>query len=183
MIYSAVFLFCLILAPLLASLRGWKPASLFFVVAVVYGVCGAVSFAQIQFSLSQTQEVAPAYNDTYLVVSSFYLLLNIGIAMAIFGGITWAQTRLGAMRYPTLTKIIFWILHITVMGTTAFQGVFAFILSKPPKIFDPLEFIESYMLINAWAGVLSQAALLGFFCLLLWSAAAKLLRKQGYLRK
>jgi hypothetical protein len=35
MMYSVVFLACLILAPLIAHIRGWKPAALFFAVAAV----------------------------------------------------------------------------------------------------------------------------------------------------
>ena len=107
MMYSVVFLTCLILAPLIAHIRGWKPAALFFAVAAVYGIFGAVSFAQIQIVLSQVREAEPAYHDTYYVVSYGHFLVNIGIAMAVFGGITWVQTRFGAMRYPTLTKILF----------------------------------------------------------------------------
>ena len=103
--YSVVFLTCLILAPLIAHIRGWKPAALFFAVAAVYGIFGAVSFAQIV--LIQVPDAELAYHDTYYVVSHGHFLVNIGIAMAVFGGITWVQTRFGAMRYPTLTKILF----------------------------------------------------------------------------
>lgn len=177
MIYSAVFLFCLILAPLLANLRGWKPAALFLMVAAVYAVFGAVSFAQTQIVLSQVREAEPAYHDIYYVVHHGYFLVNIGIAMAVFGAITWVQTRFGAMRYPTLTKILFWILHIALIGSTSFQGALAFILPRPRRYIDYPEFMETYSLISAWAGLLSQAALLGLLCLLLWSILTKWLAR------
>lgn len=172
--YSVVFLACLILAPLMAHIRGWKPAALFFAVAAVYAVFGAVSFAQIQIVLSQVRETEPAYHDTYYVVNHGHFLVNIGIAMAVFGGITWVQTRFGAMRYPTLTKILFWILHIALIGSTSFQGALAFILPKPRRYIDYPEFMETYVLISAWSGFLSQAALLGLLALLVWSIIAKL---------
>jgi heme/copper-type cytochrome/quinol oxidase subunit 1 len=136
-------------------------------------VFGAVSFAQLQISLSQVQVAEPAYHDTYYVVSHGHFLVNIGIAMAVFGAITWVQTRFGAMRYPALTKLLFWILHIALIGNTIFQGVLAFILPKPRRYIDYPEFMETYVLISSWSGFLSQAAILGLLCLLLWSITAK----------
>ncbi|KEJ94343.1 cbb3-type cytochrome c oxidase subunit I [Pseudosulfitobacter pseudonitzschiae] len=177
LVYSAVFLICLIVAPLLANIRGWKPAALFFAVAAVYGVFGAVSFAQIQIALSQVREAEPAYQDTYYVVSHGHFLWNIGIAMAVFGAITWIQTRFGAMLYPALTKILFWVLHVALVGSTSFKGVLAFVLPKPRRYIDYPEFMEIYFLINAWSGLVSQAALVGLLCLLLWSVTAKWLAR------
>lgn len=171
--YSVVFLACLILAPLVAHIRGWKPAALFFSVAAVYAVFGAVSFAQIQIALSQVREAEPAYHDTYYVVSHGHFLMSIGIAMTVFGTITWLQTRFGAMRYPTLTKILFWVLHIALMASTSFQGALAFTLPKPRRYIDYPEFMETYVLISAWSGFLSQVALLGLLILLIWSIIAK----------
>lgn len=50
MLYSALLLFSLLLAPLLVQLRGSKPAGLFFAVAAVYAVFGAVNLAPPQIS-------------------------------------------------------------------------------------------------------------------------------------
>lgn len=172
-IYSLTFLFGLILAPLLAHLRGWKPAALFFAAAVVYGAFGAASFAHIQIVLSQIKQTEPANHDTYYIVSHGHFMVNIGIAMAVFGVITWVQTRFGAMKYPTLTKILFWVLHIALIGSTGFQGALAFILPKPRRYIDYPELMETYVLISSWSGFLSQTASLGLLGLLLWSIMAK----------
>ncbi|KAB6714475.1 hypothetical protein C8029_20570 [Roseobacter sp. TSBP12] len=172
-IYSLTFLLGLIVAPLMAHIRGWKPAALFFAAAVIYGIFGAASLAQIQIGLSQIKQTGPAYHDTYYVVSHGYFIANIGIAMAVFGVITWVQTRFGAMRYPALTNILFWVLHIALIGSTAFQGPLAFVVPKPRRYIDFPEFMETYALINAWSGFLSQTALLGLLGLLLWSIMAK----------
>lgn len=177
-IYSATFLFCLIIAPLLADIRGWRPAALFFSVAAVYTIFGAVSFAQIQIALSRIRESEPAYHDAYYVVSHGHFLWNIAIAMAVFGAITWIQTRFGAMLYPALTKILFWFLHVALIGSTSFQGVLAFILPKPKRYIDYPEFMEAYVLISVWSGFLSKAALIGLLCLLLWSVTAKWLARE-----
>ena len=173
MIYSAAFLFCSILIPLLGNLRGWKPAGLFFAAATVYAVFGAASFAQVQIALSQVTVVERAYHDTYFVVSHGHFVLSMGIIMAVLGAITCIQTRFGAMRYPTLTKILFWVLHVALIGSTSFQGALAFILPMPRRYMDQLEFMETYALISAWSGLLSQAALFGLLCLLLWSIMPK----------
>lgn len=177
MIYSAALLFCLILAPLLANLRSWKPAALFFAVAAVYAAFGAVRFVQIQIALSRIREAQPAYHDTYYVVSHGHFLMNVGIPMAVLGSITWIQTRFGAMRYPTLTKILFWVLHIALIGSTSFQGALAFILPKPRRDIDDPNFMEIDALISASSGFLFQAALIGLLCLLLWSITAKWLER------
>lgn len=177
MIYSAVLLLCLILAPLLASIRGWTPATLFLAVAAVYAVFGAFSFAQIQIALSQLREAEPAYHDTYYVVSRGHFLWNIGIAMAVFGAITWIQTRFGAMLHPSLTKNLFWVLHVALIGSTSFQGVLTFVLPTPRRYTDYPDFMETYVQISAWSGFLSQVALIGLLCLLLWSIVAKWLAR------
>lgn len=171
--YTVTFLFALIIAPLLAHLRSWKPSALFFAVAAVYAVFGAVSFAQLQLALSQTREAEPAYRDTYYVVSHGHYLMNMGVAMSVYGAITWVQTRFGAMRYPATTKLLFWILHIALIVSSSFQGVLAFILPTPRRYIDYPEFMETYILVSSWAGLLSQAALGGLLCLLLWSIIAK----------
>jgi heme/copper-type cytochrome/quinol oxidase subunit 1 len=172
-IYSLTFLFSLICAPLLAHLRGWKPAALFFAAAVVYAAFGVASFAHIQIALSQVKQTEPAYRDTYYVVSHGHFSMNMGIGMAVYGVITWVQTRFGAMKYPTLTKILFWIFHIALIGSTAFQGALAFVLPKPRRYVDYPEIIETYILITSWSGFLSQTALVGLLGLLLWSIMAK----------
>jgi len=176
-IYSVTLLFGLILAPLLAHFRGWKPAALFFAVAVIYAAFGAISFAHMQIVLSDVRETEPTFHDTYYVVSHGHYMVNLGIAMAVLGAITWVQTRFGAMRYPTLTKTLFWALHIGLIGSTAFQGVLAFILPRPRRYIDCPEFMEAYVMISSWSGFLSQVALLGLLCLLLWSITAKWLER------
>ena len=149
-IYSLTFLFALILAPLLAHLRGWKPAAFFFAAAVVYAAFGAASFGHIQIDLSQIKQTEPAYHDTYYVVSHGHFSMNMGIGMAVYGVITWVQTRFGAMKYPTLTKILFWVFHIALIGTTALQGVLANVLPMPRKYIDYPALIETYILVSSW---------------------------------
>jgi heme/copper-type cytochrome/quinol oxidase subunit 1 len=110
--FSLVILMALILAPLLVQLRNWAPAALFFAVAVVYLLFGAVHWVQMQIAFNQAHEAATAHQDTYYVVGQGHDLMNLGVAMAMFGVITWLQTYFGAMRYPAMTRVLFWVLHI-----------------------------------------------------------------------
>ncbi len=171
--YSFVFLASLILAPLILHIRHRTPAALFFSAALVYAIFGAASFVQVQIFLSQIEDAEPAYHDTYYVVSHGHFSMNLGIAMAVFGLITWVQTRLGAMKYPSLTKILFWLLHIALIGSTAFQGALAFVLPKSGRYIDYPELMETYLLVSSWSGFLASNSLLGLLGLLLWSVFAK----------
>lgn len=173
LIFSAIYLISLILAPLLASIRGWAPAALFFAVAAIYTVFGAVSVVQIQIALSQVQEPEPAIHDTYYLMSHGHFMRTTGIVMAILGTITWIQTRFGAMLYPTLTKILFWVLYIAVFGSTSFDTVIDFVLPTPRRYIDDPDFMQTYFQIKVWSALLSQVALIGLLCLLLWSIVAK----------
>ena len=177
LVFFTVFLLFLILAPLLANIRGWKPAALFFTAASVYAVFGAVSFAQFQIALGQVREADSANHDTYYVVHHGHFLWSTGIAMAAFGAITWIQTRFGAMLYPALTKTLFWILHVALIGGTSFQMVFAFHIQPPQRYVEYTDHMKTFLQISVWSGFLSQIALIGLLCLLLWSVVVKWLAK------
>ena len=173
MVYFISFLFVLVFAPLVAHIRGSNPASLFFVVAAIYAMIGTLNFAYSDILLGHFTETEPEDHDTYYVVSHAHYLGSIGILMAVLGAITWAQTQVGAMRYPALTKGFFWVLHIALIGSTAYQRVLAFNLEKPHRYSNYAVFTETYGLISFLSGFLASAALLGLLCLLLWSFAAK----------
>lgn len=177
MIYSLIFLTAMILAPLLMQSLGCRPATLFFVVAAVYAVFGITSFATLQIVLSQSQQSEPTHKNYYYMVSHGYFLLNMCIAMAVVGAIIWVQTRFGAMRYPKLTKILFWVLHVALIGSTSFKGALALVLSEPRRFAENWEFIQTQTLVSSWFGLLGQFAMLGLFCMLLWSILLKWLRQ------
>ncbi|MCH2075853.1 MAG: hypothetical protein MK180_03050 [Rhodobacteraceae bacterium] len=170
MIYNATFLFCLIVAPLVVNLRGWSPAALFLAAAAVYILFGSVSFAQTQLVLSQIRDAEPAYYDTYYVVGDGNFLWS--IVMAACGAITWIQTRFGAMRHPDLTKILFWILHVSLIGSTFLPSLLFVVPPKPRRYIDYQEVMETYASVSAWSGIMSKAALVALLCLLLWSVTA-----------
>lgn len=173
MVFSVILLVGLILAPLLAHLRGWGPAGLFCAAAIVYAVLGASSIAQVHVFLSQIQKPESALHDTYYVVSHGNFLILNGVVMAVLGAITWVQTRFGLMTYPRLTKALFWVFHIAMMGGSVVQTVLAFLLPVPRRYIDYAEFIQTVTLINTSSGLLSGAALLGLLGLLAWSVIAK----------
>lgn len=177
MAYSAAILVCLLLVPLLATLRGARPATLFLTAAAIYALFGVANFAKIKITLNQIQDAAPAYHDTYLIVRHGHMITNMGIAMAIIGAIIWVQTRLGAMRYPVLTKLLFWTLHISLIAGMSIRGPLAHMLPQPRKYIDYPEFMETAAMMTSLLGTLSQTALVGLLGLLMWSGVAKWLGK------
>jgi len=167
---SIVFLACAILAPLLAHLRQWKPAALFAVAALVYVIFGGISFANVQIVLSNIQESEPQVHDTYYVVNRGHVSLNLGIIMAFFAALTWLQTRFGAMLYPRITKGLFWILHLGLIGASSFSTVLTFFIAPPRRYIEYSEYIETFNLVSAWASFASSTAGLGLIGVLIWSA-------------
>lgn len=169
MFYSLAFLLSLILAPLLVHLRDWKPAALFFAVAAVYAAFGIGNFAYLQITLNQNTETDKAYQDTYYVVAHGHYLVNAGIQTAIFGAITWVQTRFGSMKHPKLTKTLFWLLNIALIGNTAVQGALTYIFPMPRSYVDYPDYMQTLVLVSSWSGLLSSAVVIALLCLLLWS--------------
>ncbi|AAV97112.1 hypothetical protein KQ247_11790 [Ruegeria pomeroyi] len=171
MVQSIFFLFCLILAPLVAHLRQWSPTALFAVATLVYAAFGGANFVSTQIVLSNIRETEPAYRDTYYVVNRGYVSLNLGLAMAVFAVLTWLQTRFGAMLYPKITKALFWLLHLGLIGGSAFSTMLVFLLPKPRRFIDYPEFMETFILVGSWATLISSIAVLGLLGLLVWSSA------------
>ncbi|MCT4610778.1 MAG: hypothetical protein N4A70_16425 [Pelagimonas sp.] len=170
MTFSLVILMALILAPLLVQLRNWAPAALFFAVAAVYLLFGAVHWVQMQIAFNQVHEAASAHQDTYYVVGHGYDLMNLGVAMAMSGAITWLQTHFGAMRYPALTKGLFWVLHVGLILGAGLLSQFFALTTQIHRLFRRHGNLWS---VSAVSAVLSSAAILGLMALLMWSNAAK----------
>lgn len=176
MTYALVFLAGLILAPLIAQLRGGAPASLFFAAAAVHLAGGVFSFVQMEEVLRQVPEAAPAIHDTYYIVHTHRYTMMIGAVLAVIGAIIWAQTRFGAMRYPAVTKALFWLLHGGTAVSTAFQSPLAALLPVPRQFTD----ITTWETVGASrlaASLLASLALLGLLALLLWSVVRTLWSK------
>ena len=150
---------------------------MFFAAAAVYAVFGAVSYAQFQIALHQVREARPALHDTYYVVSHGYFVFHLGIAMAVLGAITWIQARFEALLYPTLTKVLFWVLHIAWIGGTVGRRILALALPMPRRYIDYPDYMEILVLTDAWSSFLSLAALIGLLCVLLWSITARWLAR------
>lgn len=176
--YALVFLFTLILAPLLAHLRGWSPAALFCAAALAYVALGLAALGQSGIGLVQFNQTDQTYHDTYYVVSRGYHLANTGLGLAVMGLITWAQTRFGAMIYPTLTKVLFWVFHLALVASTFVHLGVAFAFPGPRRYIDYPDFMDTYILAGFWSGHLAQLAFLGLAGLLLWSVAKRLLGRR-----
>jgi heme/copper-type cytochrome/quinol oxidase subunit 1 len=170
MAHTVLFVACAILAPLFAHIRQWPPAALFAIAALVYAIFGGISFANVQFILSNIQEAEPQVpRDTYYVVNPGHVSMSLGIIMAIVAAVTWLQTRLGAMLYPRITKTLFWILHLGLLGASSFSVILTAFITPPRRYIEYSEYLEAFNLVSTWASIASTIAGLGLICMLIWS--------------
>jgi len=72
---SILIIACLLIVPLVAQLRQWKPASLFALVALLYLMIGAIQYLGAGITVSSAQGNPPKLHDTYYVVSHFHYQL------------------------------------------------------------------------------------------------------------
>jgi heme/copper-type cytochrome/quinol oxidase subunit 1 len=168
MTQSVLFLACQMLAPLLVHLRGWSPVALFAVTVAVYAVFGGANLISAQQALSNIQGQENEYQDTYYVVGRGYYLLNIGFVMAFFAVVTWLQTRFGAMLFPKITKALFWLFHLGLMGSSVSFTILD-LLPKPRRYIDYPDSMETITLIISWAAFFSSIAVIGLLGLLVLS--------------
>ncbi|MEH6522844.1 cbb3-type cytochrome c oxidase subunit I [Sulfitobacter sp.] len=173
MLYSILLVACAILAPLFAHLRQWKPAALFAVVALVYVIFGGISLANVLFVLNKVQDAEPPFHDTYFVISRGHAFFSLGIVMAFFAAVTWLQTRCGAMLHPRITKILFWILHLGLIGTSSLPTVWSFFMVPPRRYIEYAGHIETYMMVSTWVSFANTLAALSLIALLIWSVIFK----------
>lgn len=171
---QSVFLIaCLIVVPLAAHIRQWKPAALFAVSASVYAIFGSVNFINTQVILSNIGGSEPQLHDTYFVVNPGSTSLNHGLIMAIFASLTWLQTRFGAMRFPRATRALFWPFHLGLIGASSSAIVLVLLLPKPRSYIDYPEYIEVINRFSSWALLCSAIACLALTGLLIWSIALR----------
>lgn len=171
---QAVFLIaCLIIVPLTAYIRQWRPAALFAVTALVYVIFGSVNFINTQFILSNIGGSEPKLHDTYYVVNPGNTSLNGGLIMAFFAALIWLQTRLGAMLFPRATRAFFWPLHLGLIGASSSAIVLTLMLPKPRRYADFHEYIEAINHISSWALICSAVACIALTGLLIWSISLR----------
>lgn len=168
---SVFFFFCLIALPLIAHVRQWSPTALFAVAALTYLACGAIGFMNAKsIILSNAQDSEPLVRDTYYVVNRGHVLLNLAIVMAVLAVLTWLQTYFGAMLYPSITKALFWVLHIGLIGASLFATLIVFVWPQPRRYIDYPEYMEMLANVSSWTTRICAVAVIGLIALLLVSA-------------
>ncbi|MEM9105626.1 MAG: hypothetical protein AAGC96_08215, partial [Pseudomonadota bacterium] len=100
---------CLIIVPLIVHLRRCRPATLFIAAALVLMVLAGVSFIERQLG-ARTVEIS----GSIYTMDGPQVPLNLGLAMAFVAGLVWLQ-QVGAMRYPGLTKALFWPFYLGIV--------------------------------------------------------------------
>ncbi|MEM9969492.1 MAG: hypothetical protein AAF762_00115 [Pseudomonadota bacterium] len=170
MILQASFVACQIIGPLAAHLGRRSPAALFTVAAIIYTVFAFISLINVRTALRAAQNADPAYGDTFYVVP----ILGGGIAgastwalvMALFAAVMWAQTRCGALMYPRVTKVLFWGLHLGLLGaSTSVTGLWTATVG-PRRYVDYPEFMQALVTVHAWSSGIAQMSVIGLVTLL-----------------
>lgn len=161
----------LILGPLWAYLRGMTPTALFAIAALIFALTAAIDLGSTKMVLSSVDE-ANSY-QSYSVRSGGFESLFSSLVMAILAGLTWLQTRCGAMRYPSLTKAFFWMFHLGLIGHSIFPRALLVIFPMPRRYIDYPEFFEIFTGVSNGASFLSLIGLLGISSLLVMSAVLR----------
>ena len=148
---------------------------MFGLVAVIHAIIGAVHYSQPQLTMGVSQSEPSKIQDTYYVVSHFHHAYSLVIVMAFYAALTWLQTRLGALFYPRLTKILFWLLHIGLVATTASTLVVLWTVLVPgaftnePVLRAKLDVVAILDFVSPFAATLSLIAAFALLLQFLWS--------------
>jgi hypothetical protein len=86
-----IYLFALVVLPLVAQFRSWPPFSLFAIATATYAVITVISFAQVMVFLHQAERSEPAYHDTYYVTFSGNYATIFVLVLLLFAIVAWLQ--------------------------------------------------------------------------------------------
>lgn len=168
MIVDAGYALLLIALPLAAQIRGWPPFALFAAAALVHGAMAGWHWAELARVKSLLAADTTPLHDTYYVVSPGGLSAGPAAVMAFFGLVTWLQDRLGAMRHPRITFVLFWTLHLAISATLLAPGLIWRVV--PPRRY--VDYPEAFQVMNSLslaAALLGQLAVLCLLGLAVWS--------------
>lgn len=160
---------CLVALPLAAHLRQWQPAALFASATLVYAVFDGIGFVNFQIFLSNIHSQEAQLHDTYYVVNHGNMGLGLGAVMALMALLTWVQTRLGAMRYPRQTRLLFWPFHLGLIGSNSVAIILAHLLPHPRRYIDYPDFVAVLNTVSSWALLLGTATGALLVSLMIWS--------------
>lgn len=170
---STLSIICLIVLPLAAHLKFQSPAAAFAAAALVYLIFGTMNFAETQIILSNVRQTEASLHDTYYVVSTSNGFFYFGLLMAFCATLTSVQTRFGAMKYPKMTKALFWPFHLGFIATNSAAVILSLVWPLPRRYVDYPEYYEAVNRFSSLALLVSIGALLFLVLLLVWSLAIK----------
>lgn len=165
-------LICLIVAPLFAHIRRWKPQALFAIAALIYGGLGIAPNIETQIVLSDPRGLAAHDADTYYTVTTAGLSLVFALIMTTCALVTWFQVKFGAMRFPRITNLLFWLLHISLICSNWPHLISLLNLSKPTRYIEYSVAFETVNQISTLGMLVALLSLLSLLLLLVWSVAS-----------
>lgn len=169
MALAFVFFLFAILAPILAHLKGCKPATLFVVAAFAYAIFAGINFAEAQIVSSRSLGADRAYRCNPIdEVFRGNISVVYGLILTFFGVLTWVQTRFGAMLHLRTTKSLFWALHLGLLGARSHSLIFEHFFPMPRRSSE-FNSLEMWYQSQAFSVFVAIAAGLGLIGLLIWS--------------
>lgn len=176
MLLTLTFLFVVITPPLIAHFRHPAKAMLFMSAAVGYG-CFAIGKKFIAFP-TELSFGLPEHGASFALYSLGYnlTLMQIVNVMLLCGAVIWFQERLGAMYFPSLTKLSFWLLHLG-QATSIGSFLALTILPSPRRYIDHPVAIDSFLMAQAASFYLSCVAALSLLGLVILSCARHLRKR------
>lgn len=176
MSFEIIFLISAVLLPLVGNLKWRHPHALFLAASVPFLVFGIIQATETGIPLSQSPQIDRAYDDTYYVVAKGNYWRNLGFVMLALFAVTWLQGRFGAMRYPKLTVILFWMLHLGLLVIVGLPEIFHTFALMPrryvdyPDVFRVLNFWSTLASVVAGVSLLALVSLLIFSCFETWKS-------------
>lgn len=155
--------------PAVAHLKHLQPAALFAIVAIVYAFFGSIGFLGDQVTSGDPLDVQTPFSS-YDVAKDWWLAIRLGAVMAFMSGVIWMQTYVGAMQYPRVTKMLFWLFHLGIITDNSAAKFILFFFPVPQRYTDYDTFAELLYHITLVAELVVILAFLSLTCLLMWSA-------------
>ncbi|MBT8154742.1 hypothetical protein KMP13_12765 [Epibacterium ulvae] len=168
MLLTLTFLFVTITPPLVSHFRHPALAMLFMSAAVGYG-CFAVGIKVNAFPTDLSFGL-PEHGANFALYSLGHSLslMQIVNVMVFCGAVIWLQERLGAMYFPSLTKLSFWLLHLG-QATSIGSFLALTILPSPRRYIDHPVAIDSFLMAQTASFYLSCMAALSLLGLVMLS--------------
>ncbi|RVU38843.1 hypothetical protein EOI86_06140 [Hwanghaeella grinnelliae] len=111
--------------------------------------------------------------DTSYVVASFHTLIAQLLVIFILAAITWVQDRFHAMRFPRISRWLFWPFFTSIAALNSNDLILQLTMSQPHRYIDYADGFELYNQISLVSAYTALMAMVAILALAIWSAYAR----------